>query len=83
MLEETVNCQMLNTYPKDIICVKLKLAGHVVHAKSNSVAAQLFWLTFTFLLIYILSDSIYLYFIIGLPVHLGLPGWQAGSILKI
>lgn len=65
---------MLNTYPKDITYVKLKLAGHVVHAKSNSVAAQLFWLTFTFLLIYILSDNIYLYFITGLPVHLGLLG---------
>lgn len=74
MVEEAVNCQMLNTYPKDIACVKLKLAGHVAHTKSSSVVAQLFWLTFTFLLIYIPSDDIYLHFSIGLQVHPGLLG---------
>lgn len=62
MVEETVNCQMLNTYPKNITGVKLKLAGHVAHTKFSSVVAQLFWLPFTFLLIYILSDDIYLSF---------------------
>jgi len=75
MVEEAVNCQMLNTYPKDTACVKLKLAGHVAHTNSSSVVAQLFWLTFTFLLIYMLSDDIYLHFFNWTPectpAHLG------------